>query len=76
MKIDLDYKFGQSIFIKNDDEQREYLLHRIILEPKGRVVLELFTAECEIVEVPETYITKERDVLKATGATEKDKEED
>lgn len=67
MKIDLDYKFGQRIYIKNDDEQREYLLNRIFLEPKGMLSLELLAPDGELFEVKEIHTTKERDLLKATG---------
>lgn len=72
MKIELDYKFGQSIYIKNDDEQREYLLNRIILENKGRVSLELLAPDGEIFEVNEMHVSKERDILKAAGVDDKE----
>jgi hypothetical protein len=74
VKVDLDYKFGQILWLKNDPEQQEYLINRIILE-KGRVVFELFTPLGEYVEVPEFMITKERDELKAAGVTRKDEDE-
>lgn len=72
MKIELDYKFGQSIYIKNDDEQREYLLNRIILENKGRASLELLAPDVEIFEVNEIHTTKEIDNLKRLGANPED----
>lgn len=74
MKVDLDYKFGQSVYLKNDIEQVEYLLNRIILEPKGRISLELLNPSGELLEVSEIHILKERDVLKAT--TGRSSEED
>lgn len=76
MKADIDYKFGQSLYLKNDEDQIEYLLHRIILCPKGQVVLELFGPDGEIMEVLEAYCIKEKDVLKATGATKKEEEDE
>lgn len=67
MKIELDYKFGQSIYLKNDDQQIEYLLNRIILEQKGRIALELLTPLGELIEVAEMHCSKEPDVLKKAG---------
>lgn len=72
IKAELNYKWGQSIYLKNDPEQSEYRLHRIILEQKGLVTLELFTPEAEVIEVAEIHTTTERDVLKAMGDSKKD----
>lgn len=74
MKIDIDYKFGQAIFLKNDPEQMEYLLSRIILEPKGRLTLEIMAPDGEFMEIPELLTTKERDMTKTLGI--ENKEED
>lgn len=76
MKVDIDYRFGQSLYIVNDEEQLEYRLHRVIICPKGIVVLELFKGDGDIIEIPEVFISKERDVVKATGGNKKDDEED
>jgi hypothetical protein len=66
MKVDIDYKFGQSVYLKNDPEQLEYLIHRVILQ-KGSVVIEIFGGQQEYIEVPEIFITKERDQSKMLG---------
>jgi len=60
VKIDLDYKFKQDIYLINDGEQVIYKLHRIILPPKGRVVLELFSPLGDIIEADEEYCSKEK----------------
>lgn len=73
MKIDVDYKLGQKVYLKNDPEQSPQLVSRIILEAKGAVTLELFTHLAEYIEVPEFLVTKERNELKAAGV---DKDED
>ena len=66
MKVDIDYKFGQSIFIKNDIEQVEYLLNRIILENKGKITLELLSPNGDLIEVSEMHTLRERDIVKMT----------
>lgn len=76
MKIDLDYKFSESIYIKSDPEQLEYLLNRIIIEPKGRVSLELLCPNGDIIEVYAMHTTKVKDILKSTGADTEIDEED
>jgi hypothetical protein len=75
IKAELDYKWGQPIFLKNDPEQAEYRLHRIILEQKGLITLELFSPMAEIIEVSEIHTTKERDDVKAMGG-KKENEDD
>jgi hypothetical protein len=74
MKVDVDLKFGQGIYLKNDPEQTEYLLSRIILEPKGRITLEIMGPDGEFMEIPEILTTKERDMTKTLGI--ENKEED
>ena len=66
MKVDIEYKHGQSLYLKNDEEQKEYLLHRIILLPKGQIILEIFGND-EFFEVPEIFVTKEKDKSKVLG---------
>lgn len=74
MKIEIDYKFGQVIYIKNDEEQREYLLNRIIIEPKGMISLELMAPDGELFEVKEMHTSKERDMLKVAGVPNNENE--
>lgn len=74
MKVDIDYKWGQSIYLVNDSDQVEFRLNRIILEPKGRITLELLSPSGEMFEVPEIHTTKEIDILKKT--TDKNSETD
>jgi hypothetical protein len=74
MKVDVDYKFGQGVYLKNDPEQVEYLLSRIILEPKGRITLEIMGPDGEFMEIPEILTTKEKDMTKTLGI--ENKEED
>jgi hypothetical protein len=74
MKVDVDYKFSMGIFLKNDPEQVEYLLSRIILEPKGRITLEIMGPDGEFMEIPEILTTKEKDMTKTLGI--ENKEED
>ena len=76
MKVDIPYKFGQSIFLKNDIEQIEYLLSRIILESKGRIVLELMTPIGEYIEVSEMMVRVDKDILKTLNAEKKEEEPD
>lgn len=73
MKVDIDYKFFQSIYLKNDPEQVEYLLNRVILEHKGRLSLEVMGPDGELFEVAEGLTSKERDMTKTLGI---DKPED
>jgi len=75
MKIDLDYKFGQIIYLRNDPEQIEYLLSRIFLGQKGLISLELFDGIAGVCfEVAEIFTSKVKDVLKASGIEKKDEE--
>jgi hypothetical protein len=60
MKVQLDYTFEQPIYLKNDVEQQIYYLHRIILAPKGRVILELFSPLGDLIEANEGYCSKEK----------------
>ena len=60
MKVDLDYTFGQKIYLINDEEQSTYLLKRILLAPKGRVFLELFSPLGDILEVEQEFCSKEK----------------
>lgn len=74
MKVEIDYKFGQSVYLRNDPEQLEYLINRIIIEPKARLCFELLGPDGEFSEIPELLISKERDMLKVAGI-EKDNDE-
>jgi len=60
VKVELDYKFEQEIYLKNDESQSVYYLHRIILAPKGRVILELFSSMGDVIEANENYCSKEK----------------
>lgn len=60
MKVELDYKFEQPIYLRNDPDQQVYYLNRIILAPKGRVILELFSSLGDIIEANEAYCSKEK----------------
>ena len=64
MKYESDYKFGQSIYLLNDEEQSEYKLNRIIIGQKGVITLELFSPDAELVEVLELHTSKEKNILK------------
>lgn len=64
MKVEIDYKFGQIVYLKNDPDQMEHLITRFILPPKGVLILELFTPTQEYIEVWEGIVTTERDKLK------------
>lgn len=72
MKVDIDYKFTQPIYLKNDPEQTEYLLSRIILEPKGRITLEIMGPDGEFMEIPEGLTSKEKDMTKTLGIEQKE----
>jgi hypothetical protein len=74
MKVDIDYKFGQPIYIKNDDEQIEYLLYRIILQSKGVIYLELSCPDGSVIEVAEMFCTKEKNPLRAIGVKTEEEE--
>lgn len=63
MKVQIPYRFKQSVYLINDIDQIEYLVHRIILEPKGKIVLELFAPNGDYFEVPEDYVLNEKDKL-------------
>lgn len=76
MKIDIPYKFGQSVYLKNDLEQHEYLINRIILEPGRKVVLELMNGIGEFIEVQENLIRPEKDVLKTLDINKKEEGEE
>jgi hypothetical protein len=68
MIVKIEYKFGQAIYIKNDDEQIEYRLNRIILEQKNLLTLELLNRDGELVEVAEIHCSKEKDKLRMIGS--------
>ena len=76
MKVDIDYKFGQSLYIKSDPEQIEYLLNRIILEPKGRLSLELLHPDGSLFEILEMHLSKQKDILKASGVDNSEVDEE
>lgn len=76
MKVEIDYKFGQVLFLKNDFEQLEYLLTRIILLPKGNIVFELLSPSGEYLEAWEGLVSKERNILKMQGIEDKEDEEE
>ena len=76
MKIENDYKIGQSVFIAHDNEQIEYKLNRLCIGWKNIIALELLCQDGSLIEVPEIYCTKEKDVVRATGGTKKESEED
>ena len=64
MKWEGDYKFGQPLYLKNDPDQRKYLLNRIILEPKGRICLEVLSDAGELLQILEMHISKEKDIVR------------
>lgn len=76
MKVENDYKIGQSIFIQHDDDQQEYKLHRVCIGYKNIVALELLCPDGSLIEVPEIFCTKEKDVVRATGGTKKEAEDE
>lgn len=74
MKIEIPYKFGQSVYLKNDPEQSEFLLNRIILCQKGVIILEVFGNDGEFFEVPEIMATSEPDQTKILGLDKKEED--
>jgi hypothetical protein len=64
MRIEIDYKIGQPVYIRHDPEQVEYRLNRIIIEQKGLLSLEILGADGEAFEIYEIHCSKERDVLR------------
>jgi hypothetical protein len=70
MKVEIDYKHGQAIYLKHDPEQSEYRLNRIILGQKNLITLELLNSEGELIEVDEIHCNNKKDVLKASGIDE------
>lgn len=76
MKIDIPYKFGQSVYLKNDLEQHEYLINRIILEPGRKVVLEIMNGIGEFIEVQENLVMIEKDIEKKLGIEKKEESEE
>ncbi len=75
MKYETDLKFGQSIYLINDEEQKEYRLNRIFIGQKGVISLELLAPDGELFEVLELHISKEKNILKALDGSKDDKED-
>ena len=77
MKLEFDYKRGQTVYLKNDTEQNEYLIRRVIFDFQKTLILELFTPTDDYIEVPESFINTEIDKTKLLGLDdEKEKEGD
>lgn len=70
MKVSIDYTWGDSVYIKNDSDQIEYRINRIILEQKGLLTLEVYCPDGELMELPEIHASKERDIVKALGGND------
>jgi len=70
MKIEIDYKIGQSLYLKNDPEQIEFRLNRIIIDQKNLLSFELLNIEGELIEVNEIHCSREKNILKASGIDE------
>ena len=74
MKLEFDYKRGQTVYLKNDPEQSEYLIRRVIFDFQKTLILELFTPSDDYIEVPESFINTDIDKSKMLGLDEKEKE--
>lgn len=64
MKIEIDYKFGQIVYLKNDPEQGEYLIKELSFLPKWILMIELLTPTGEYIKVWEGMLSTERNNLK------------
>ena len=71
MTIKTKYKFGDTLYIKNDPEQSEYFLVGLIARPSG--ILYELSFLGEILIVNEFEISETKDPLKTMGI---DKEEE
>lgn len=70
MKVEINFKFNEKVYLVNDPEQQEYRINRIILEEGRKIVLELFGPSGDIVEAKEVYVSKEINILAGQGTKE------
>lgn len=70
MKVEINFKFNEKVYLVNDPEQQEYRINRIILEEGRKIVLELFGPSGDIVEAKEAYVSKEINILAGQGTKE------
>ena len=75
MKYESNYKFGQRIYLLNDEEQVEYRLNRIFIGQKGVISLEVMSPYGEIMEVLELHTSTEKNILKSLEGDKDDKED-
>jgi hypothetical protein len=75
MKYESNYKFGQRIYLLNDEEQVEYRLNRIFIGQKGVISLEVMSPDGEIMEVLELHTSTEKNILKSLEGDKDDKED-
>lgn len=73
IKIDLD--FGQSIWLKNDPDQEEYILSRVLISPGNQIKFELSYLG-STVEVYDFEISTEPDKLKMLKSKENGEDDD
>lgn len=73
MTVKIPYAFGDSIYIKTDPEQKEYTFVGFIGRP-GSILYTLDYLGDEI-EVYDFQTSRDRDILKATGADKADQED-
>lgn len=74
MKVDIGYRFNQIVYLKNDREQAENYIKRIILEPKGRIVLELFSPTGDIFEAYEEFVSSVKSIITPLGDSDDEEE--
>lgn len=71
MVVRLKYNFGDTLFIKNDPEQKEFILVGIHYQPGNLISLDLSYIG-DIVTVYEFEVSETKDVLKKLLNDEKD----
>lgn len=67
MKVEVPFHYGQSVYIKNDPEQIEYLIDEIILCPGKVIHLNVIDAAGAVLRISEFLINTERDIIKKTS---------
>lgn len=74
MTIKSKYSYEESVYVKNDPEQLEYIVVGIIGRP-GSISLELSRLG-DLIELYEFEVCKDKDELKYLGVNKKEEEED
>jgi hypothetical protein len=76
MKNETEYKCGESVYLRNDPEQNEYLIDEIHLLPKNVIVLQLLSPLGDYIPVQSINVSKERNMEKVLGYEGNKKNED